>query len=182
MYNLEYTQFKMHNNPSGGLYLHNTVVKSGMPWVLWTNAKLGRVYSRNNLFVGTEANHVLEFSPDWEWADLDYDGFATGRFREFASLQNVHRFATLEDFRTKSGIERHATFLGADPRFASGVKAPVDVKIRYPLKVNDLRLAAGSQAIDAGAFLPNIDDGFTGQAPELGAYEYGKALPHYGPR
>jgi len=30
--------------------------------------------------------------------------------------------------------------------------------------------------------LPNITDGFLGKAPDLGAYEYGAPLPHYGPR
>jgi hypothetical protein len=182
MYNLEYTQFKMHNNPSGGLYLHNTVVKTGIAWVLWTNARLGREYSRNNLFVGTEAAHAMEHSPEWEVADYDYDGFAMARFDEFASLQRSRRFKSFDDFRTQSGIERHAIFLGADPGFASGVRPPADFKTQVPLTVNDLRLAKGSKAIDAGVFVPNIDDGFTGKGPDLGAYEYGEPLPHYGPR
>jgi hypothetical protein len=29
--------------------------------------------------------------------------------------------------------------------------------------------------------LPTITDGFTGQAPDLGAYESGQPMPHYGP-
>jgi len=29
---------------------------------------------------------------------------------------------------------------------------------------------------------PNINDGFTGKAPDIGAYEIGKPKPHYGPR
>ena len=40
----------------------------------------------------------------------------------------------------------------------------------------------GCNAIDTGAVLQNITDGFTGRAPDLGAYEYGVPLPHYGPR
>ena len=36
--------------------------------------------------------------------------------------------------------------------------------------------------IDAGIVLPNINDEFTGRAPDLGAFELGKPLPHYGPR
>ena len=46
----------------------------------------------------------------------------------------------------------------------------------------DFRLKAGSAAIDAGMELPTITDGFTGKAPDLGAYELGRPLPHYGPR
>ena len=37
-------------------------------------------------------------------------------------------------------------------------------------------------AIDAGTLLPTINDDFTGEAPDLGAYEYGRPIPHYGPR
>jgi hypothetical protein len=52
----------------------------------------------------------------------------------------------------------------------------------YWPKDYDLRLRPHSKAIDAGVMLPNIDDGYTGKAPDLGAYEYGQAVPHYGPR
>jgi len=30
--------------------------------------------------------------------------------------------------------------------------------------------------------LPNINDGFTGRAPDLGAYEIDRPIPQYGPR
>jgi hypothetical protein len=46
----------------------------------------------------------------------------------------------------------------------------------------DLRLREGAAAIDAGIELPNVTDGFQGRAPDLGAYEFGVPLPHYGPR
>jgi hypothetical protein len=46
----------------------------------------------------------------------------------------------------------------------------------------DLRLAPRSRAVDAGVVLPGLTDGFAGRAPDLGAYEQGKELPHYGPR
>jgi hypothetical protein len=46
----------------------------------------------------------------------------------------------------------------------------------------DFRLQPGSAAIDAGMELPGITDGFTGRAPDLGAYELDRPLPHYGPR
>jgi len=39
-----------------------------------------------------------------------------------------------------------------------------------------------SSAIDNGVFIPNVTDDFTGRAPDLGAYEYGQAMPKYGPR
>jgi hypothetical protein len=37
-------------------------------------------------------------------------------------------------------------------------------------------------AIDAGVLLPTINGDFTGKAPDLGAYEFDRPVPHYGPR
>jgi hypothetical protein len=46
----------------------------------------------------------------------------------------------------------------------------------------DLQLRPGSAAVDAGVRLTGINDDFTGRAPDLGAYETNRPLPHYGPR
>ena len=46
----------------------------------------------------------------------------------------------------------------------------------------DFRLRPGSAAVDRGVALPNVTDGFTGQAPDLGALEVGRPAPIYGPR
>jgi hypothetical protein len=43
----------------------------------------------------------------------------------------------------------------------------------------DLRLRTGSAAVDAGVVLPNINDGYRGAAPDLGAFELGDELPVY---
>ena len=37
-------------------------------------------------------------------------------------------------------------------------------------------------AVDAGLLLPNVNDGYTGRAPDLGAYELGQPDVVYGPR
>jgi hypothetical protein len=46
----------------------------------------------------------------------------------------------------------------------------------------DFRLRPGSKAVDAGVRLPNLNDDLTGNAPDLGAYERDRPMPHYGPR
>jgi hypothetical protein len=53
-----------------------------------------------------------------------------------------------------------------------------------PYEAVDLnfRLKAGGKAVDAGVRLPNVNDGFAGRAPDLGAYEVGQPAPVYGPR
>jgi hypothetical protein len=50
------------------------------------------------------------------------------------------------------------------------------------LKDLDFRLRPGSAAVDRGAFIANVTDDYTGNAPDLGALELGQPVPHYGPR
>ena len=52
----------------------------------------------------------------------------------------------------------------------------------YKAEDLDFRLKPGSAAVDRGVALPNVTDGFTGQAPDLGALEVGQPMPVYGPR
>ena len=52
----------------------------------------------------------------------------------------------------------------------------------YKSDSQDFRVKPGSAAIDKGVVLPTINDDFTGRAPDLGAYELDRPLPHYGPR
>jgi hypothetical protein len=59
---------------------------------------------------------------------------------------------------------------------------PSDPRILYNPADFDFQLRPGSVAVDAGVQLPNVNDGFTGKAPDLGAFEVGGPVPHYGPR
>ena len=52
----------------------------------------------------------------------------------------------------------------------------------YKAEEFDFRLKPNSAAVDKGLALPNVNDGFAGRAPDLGALEVGQALPHFGPR
>jgi hypothetical protein len=45
----------------------------------------------------------------------------------------------------------------------------------------DLRLRAGGAAVDRGGALANVNDGFAGSAPDLGAFEQGSTPPACGP-
>jgi hypothetical protein len=46
----------------------------------------------------------------------------------------------------------------------------------------DVSLNAGSNAVDAALVLPNINDDYVGNGPDLGALERGAPLPVYGVR
>ena len=52
----------------------------------------------------------------------------------------------------------------------------------YKAEQFDFRLKPGAAPVDKGVVLPNVTDGFSGRAPDIGALEAGKPVPHYGPR
>ncbi|MEO6186454.1 MAG: hypothetical protein ABIP38_02605 [Steroidobacteraceae bacterium] len=113
-------------------------------------------------------------------------GQAAGQGRTLAWAQTVplekRAFRTLKEYARATGQDRHSVLLDFD----TFVNAPLP-DYRDPTRVVDpasidLRLRPGSRATDAGTVLPNVTDGFAGKAPDLGAYEQGEALPHYGPR
>jgi len=145
--------------------------------------------SRNNLFIkGLESGPLLNakpwtqrsigvymppnnFKPTWK-TDVDYDGFDWGSvnksgiiYWENKSYENMVRFAW------SVGIEKHAIRVFKENIFTQSDLRPM----RLPLR-------KGCAAIDAGVVLHNINDNFKGKAPDLGAYEFGHAEPHYGPR
>jgi hypothetical protein len=160
--------------------LHNTSVKAGMPWMLMSAEPVSNCVSRNNLFVGTEGNYAFETTAPMQGCDFDYDGFA-GRWKLLLKW-NGARFQSPDDVRWTAPVYRHVVLLEPQAVFASGAVAPEDTATQYAPAVNDLRLASGSAAVDAGLALSNVNDGCAGTAPDLGAYEAGRSLPHYGPR
>jgi hypothetical protein len=173
--------FKMHNSPSGALMFHNTSVKKGMPLVLYTGETVRNCVYRNNLFLGTEGNYAYESTAPMEDCDFDYDGFGGGPWQLFLKWNNV-RYATLAEAKEKAPVYRHAVLVDPASAFASGLVPPDDETKQFDPALNDLRLKEGTAAIDAGEALPGFNDGYAGPAPDLGAYEFGGELPHYGPR
>jgi len=181
LYNIQVEPFKLHNSPSGAVILHNTCVKQGMPALVWTNDPVRNCVFRNNLFIGTDDKYTGEFLPPMVDCDFDYDGFSRIQCANFLKWNDV-RYPTLDELKAKGPVEKHATLVDAATLFASGILPPADYRQQFALGVNDLRLKAAAAAVDAGEVLPGINDEFAGKAPDLGAYELGSELPHYGPR
>ncbi|MBM3476219.1 MAG: hypothetical protein FJX75_23350 [Armatimonadetes bacterium] len=180
LYNVQEETFKLHNSPSGALVFHNTSVKSGMPLVLYTNEPVRNCVLRNNLFIGTGGNYAFESTAPMVDCDFDYDGFGGGPWGMFLKW-NGTRYGTFDEMRQTAPVYRHAVLVDPATVFASGVRPPETFERQVP-EPPDLRLAPGTTAIDAGESLPGVNDGFAGAAPDLGAYELGAELPHYGPR
>ncbi len=127
-------------------------------------------------------------SPPWN-VPVDYSGLTiqpAGREgpRANPKLENRH-YATLAEYSQATHQDQHSVALDYDvfvnvPKLdAQDLK---NVQKLYKAQDVDFRLKPGSAAIDRGVVLPNVTDGFAGQAPDLGALELGQPAPHYGPR
>lgn len=95
----------------------------------------------------------------------------------------VHRsFKSLAEYARATGEDRHSVMVDYNIFVRAAAPNLADVQHLYQPADYDLTLRKGTKAIDAGVVLPNVNDGYTGRAPDLGAYEYGQPTPHYGPR
>jgi hypothetical protein len=148
--------------------------------------------SRNNLYISADGKGPIwaaidcnqpqyclpnVYTPGW-MTDVDYDGFDWGDSPQAFRWENTRHFPDLESFADAVGIERHGIRVKKEDIFERW-DIPAEPG---PVAAQHLALKAGSRAIDAGAALPNVTDGFLGKGPDLGAYEFGQALPQYGPR
>ena len=91
-------------------------------------------------------------------------------------------FGSLAELRAATGQEIHGVEVDYD--VFEELRAPDAGKPHAVYHARDLnfRLKPGGKAVDAGMLLPNVNDGYTGMAPDLGAYELDRPVPVYGPR
>jgi hypothetical protein len=159
--------------------VHNTMVMWGR-MLCCNDAHLLRSIVKNNLWVSVAGGQMWDFggnTKDWR-SSLDHDGFDWGANTTPFRYGGVV-YPSLAAFASASGLERNGRQVSRTSCFATfNVPGPAPVTI----PPQHMTLKAGCGAIDAGAVLPNVNDGYAGSAPDLGAYELGQTLPAYGPR
>ena len=184
--NIAHEQLKFHGvggqtGPSGVLAYHNTFVSPGTPLLLLTSVASHHFDLGNNLFVGPAAlaSRVVDWAGPIDDGQFNFDGyFPDGVFRfnlPPAGLTSFGSFAALQ----AAGMEVNGVLL-AEPIFASGLVPPPSYTAT--LTPADVTLAASSNALDAGRVLRNVNDGWVGAGPDLGALERGCSLPIFGIR
>jgi len=186
MYNIADAPFKLSRYSVGNVILHNTVVKVGDGFRMPHGpGQYSRTIFRNNLTIGgkggrrtgryqTGSGNAI-FTPETDPTnDFDYNGVGTFGV-PFSARIGDRRFSSFEELLK---FARHSVLV--DMSVFENVEFPDSLIPERPIA--DLRLRAKGAAIDAGVRLPNVNDGFVGAAPDLGAYEFGLPLPHYGPR
>jgi hypothetical protein len=182
-------------HPAGVLAYHNTFVAENSNAVGASN-----VHYRNNLFLGSDdpRKPILRSLTYTQYSTLDYNGYRPNRNDQpqywwAAPNEGVVRdyelgggalrgFLSLSQLREAAGQETHG--IEVDYDVFRNVKPPDPARPHAVYRPDgvDFRLREGSPAVDAGVRLPNVNDDFTGAAPDLGALETGRPAPIYGPR
>jgi hypothetical protein len=168
------------------------------------NAPDGLYYAdiRNNLFMGpdhyiTERQkergrmRILSIGFQDSRSKLDHNAYRSGLERTFPDQywfqtdSTLLKFDSMLQFSRTTGYQHHAVPVQDYNIFRNAHEpdhAPSNKGRLYGPDEIDLRPKVNSPVIDAGCLLPGINQNFNGQAPDIGAFECGDPLPHYGPR
>jgi hypothetical protein len=154
-------KFNSGYDQSGSMYLFHNTADAALPdnngFVIHSPGSWTALIARNNIWAGT--NYALYNANPTQPLDLDYDDLYTTRSGElayWAGLPDTH-LNTLAELRTATGQELHG--FNVLPGFADAT-------------LGDYTLTVTSTLIDKGVYLPGINTGYVGTAPDIGAFEY----------
>jgi hypothetical protein len=192
IYNAPTGSLKYIEGSSGILTYNNTIIGEGRA------GPASNQHFRNNLILAQGAfDPVFAVTTYTNYSSSDYNAFRPnpntadsfewnspefGVAAAFGQPTVERRYGSFEEYREATGQERHSVLVDYDVFVHAGKPDPSDPQKVYTADGFDFGLRVGSAAIDAGVELPTITDGFTGKAPDLGAFEFGRPTFHYGPR
>jgi hypothetical protein len=200
---------KFTASSAGIIVYHNTLIAPVKPMLL---AASNVHYRNNLILGKSETLETFAVETNTNYSSSDYNGFRANEGAEFsfewstppmtmranfpgeagkvpfqqqvqleAQARERRRFKTLKEFSEAVGQDRHSVNVDYDVFVKVSPTGP-DPRTLYKPADFDFQLRAGSVAVDAGVRLPGVNDDFTGRAPDLGAYEQSRPVPHYGPR
>jgi len=174
------------------ILLHNTF---SCHWSAYEDTDWADV--RNNLFMGPavplvkgdDTRPVLKTGFHDPRSVFDYNGHRIGLRGAAKPFQlrlgkTSYAATSLAELAKLCGAEAHGLELADYSVFVAAEEPDHtrDRKVLTGADAADLRPRAGSPIVDAGCLIPGVNDDFTGKAPDLGAYEAGRPVSHYGPR
>ncbi len=184
---------KYIDTPSGILVYQNTFIGAAHGTTSASN-----LHYRNNLILSDGwFDPALTMTTFTNYSSSDYNGFHPspggkvafewisppfGRLADYANKLEARQYGSLAEYSQATGQDKHSVLVDYDVFINVKIPDKDDPQRLYRPDECDFRLRPGSAAIDAGMLLPTINDDYAGKMPDLGAYETGKPLPHYGPR
>ena len=185
IYNCVRSTWKLHDYSSGQWIVNNTTIKKGSALVASMPRGYGvtNTHMYNNLFIGTSGHWGANFGIDLVRSTFDYNALVGDGFKKYIRWSRKG-YASLDQLSGKGPVQANGHhFTSKDgPLFIKDLAPPKKTGSTFPYKEFDPRLKEGSAAIDKGKVIPAITTDHTGKAPDLGAFEFGDPLPHYGPR
>ena len=139
---------------STGLIVHHNVIWDCASRGILTNGDNNRIY--NNTCLNPEGDIMIPLRPHFG-EPVEYDNGNSKTINNLA--ERIEGTFEWEQYEPTPG-EVHHNYSGDNPM----LEDPENL---------DFRPKAGSPLIDAGVEINGITDGFTGDAPDIGAYEYG---------
>jgi hypothetical protein len=192
VYNSPTGSLKYIEGSSGILTYNNTIIGEGRA------GPASNQHYRNNLILAQGAfDPVFAVTTYTNYSSSDYNGFrpnpntadsfewnspAFGTQAAFGQATTERKYKTLRDFAEATKQDQHSVLVDYDVFVRAPKPDPSNPQKVYAPEGLDFSLRPGSAAVDAGVVLPSITDGFSGKAPDLGAFELGRPAPHYGPR
>jgi hypothetical protein len=179
MYGITSLPLKLHNYCTGLEIYHNTCLSARQGFQSYARWQNGKLY--NNLFLGAK-RYAMETGSPTPYTKLDYNGWRRNseeRFLKWFDGKTWGRHHSLDALYKATGHERHGREVDYDTFLDAG---PAKEGTTYTADAFNVQLRPGSVSVDAGKLLPTVNDSFTGTAPDLGCYERGQPVPHYGPR
>lgn len=185
--------FKLNATNCGFAIYANTIVRtdgrSGWAWAQPNNGALRNWSYRNNVlyYQGDTGRLIAVESSGCDPIDFTHNAFFDDGAVWWTSSGGS--YGSFEEAR--AGLPETTPVFGAETRrHAHDVLLPVDAfETPTPLGPDHRtevtapwvpRLAAGSVARGAGVAIPNVTDGFEGDAPDIGAVITGRPLPRWG--
>jgi hypothetical protein len=184
---------KLVDTPAGVLFYQNTFVGQ-----VRYAGPAANVHFRNNLILSDGwSAQVFALRTSTTYSSSDYNGFRlnpganpafqwdsplAGTVSEYARPLSSASYRSLAEYSAATGQDKHSVLVDFDTFVKVGLPDKSDPQRLYAPEDLDFQLRPGSPAVDAGVEIPTVTDGFTGRAPDLGAYELGVEAPRYGPR
>ncbi len=186
--------FKLNVKPAGVVFYHNTIISEMSNGSVFSNG-----HFRNNLYLGPDkpGRGIYRFANATAYSSYDYNGYRpnpkatdqyfwrgpnSGETLNYDEKLRPTPYRTLEALTAATGQEAHGVEVDFDIFRDLQPPAADEPHAVYHAKELNFELNPNGAAVDQGVAIPNVNDGFAGAAPDLGAREVGAPEPVYGPR